>query len=1330
MGRRYLACLIFTVLSGVGSPIHAQGVYHNQRVFVVPTPPSTGSFGKAQDGSGQAGKVVIDGDLKDWDLSGEILTYVVEASMDYQSARTAFMYDNEALYISCRVADPSPMLNQADPAVNPDFGWDGDAFQLRLALDPDLGYPLKIGAYDRNPSDMLVHMTLWNYSGDNKPVLHLKYGMNYHDAHGYHKGVVPADKFEAVYKKWDDGPSTLSAGSGQAKGFTLEYRIPWTTLGAPRPFKGGDLSAAAIQIQWSDATGLHSYGGGWAVDLMSHAGFTYQSTGSWGKMIFAEKGRLPKELTQQGLPPVRKLPLVMDYELPKEQVASVSLFNGKGDLVRNIVAAQSRPAGKVTERWDGLDSAGRVLPPGDYTWKGVYHEPISAKYVLSVSNGGKPSYNTPDGKGAWGGDWGCPSDVCFAGDRGLLVWDGSEAGTGLIGVDAKGAKQWGYRIGGSFVATDGEWVFTYLGMEKQIRAYAVADGKQVNFLRGELWAEHNAMVDGDTKKAAAGKSAESVPKVAGTLCTGLAWMEGKLYVANAAANEIAEYDAKQGKILRRLVVPCAGDLAAAGGGTLLVLANGVVHKLTVADGKLSPFITGHLEQPQGLAVATNGTVFVSNRGKLHNISMFSKDGAFVRSIGKPGSRQMDNPLPASDGNVSPARAGKWDPDTVLNPAGLAVDSKGRLWVMEHDFSPKRVSVWDTTTGKLLDEKFGPAFVSTPICMDPTDPSRVYCQNVEWDVDLEKGTSKPAAVMFEAAPDTPYFWPHMVNAIVFTARNGKQYMHASATGPGVRGHFLWARRGDQFAAVAGIINPWASLSWRAGAKDWQDFAKIPWLFWEDRNGDGVIQQAETRETKMRANGAHSTVDADLNFYGSSMYNVLYWQRLAPKSIQKNGVPLYDDATFMQVDYGKDGYTSDLSVNPADGSVLFYAGSDIKNLDRTELWPISYWSKDGKMRWRYRVGCRWHDMYEFPIPKAGELWGCTRNLGITDGITGYSCYFGQCQLLTTDGVPIGTVMKDARSGETGADQIQCEWFTGQLVKIKNAHSTGSASSPQASSGQGRWYLMGGDQDGRVLEVLGLNSLKRLAGKLTITEAEAKAAGEALADWSSQKAKAQSLVLARSATDAPDWTNVRGVTLEVDLKRGFTVKTAYTATNLLVRYEVRSPFELINSTPEVNMLFKGGNLMDLQLATDPKADPKRDKPVPGDLRVLVSRRDAKPVAVVYRTRVPDLKGEPVVFKSPTGKEVIDRIEVWDDVKLKYEKTEGGFNATVILPLGKLGFTPKPGTTQRLDVGYIFGNETGNTTATRVYWSNHSMTSGVTQDVPNEARLEPAQWGEAVVE
>mgnify|MGYP001619255113 CR=1 FL=1 len=1223
--------------------------------------------------------------------------------MTYQSAKTAMMYDNEALYISSRGADPTPLLNKADPAVNPDFGWDGDAFQFRLCLDPGLGYPLKIGGYDRTTNELLVHMTLWYYTDKKQPVLHLKYGMDYHDAHGYHKGVTPADKFQAVYVPWPDGPST---GSGQGKGFTFEYRIPWSTLGSPRPLKAGDMAASAIQIQWSDATGLHSYGGGWAVDLMAHAGFTYQSTHSWGKSIFAEKGNLPKELTQEGVPPVRKMPLKFDFELPKEQIASVTLINGKGDRVRNIVAAESRPAGKVTESWDGLDDRGKVLPAGDYTWKGAYHDPFQLKHILSVANSGTPSYNTPDGKGAWGGDWGGPADIAFAGERGALVWDGSEAGMGLIGIDAKGRKQWGYRIGGSHIATDGEWVFVYLDMEKQIRAYGMADGKQINFLRGELWAEPNAVSNS-------------------TSCSGLAWQDGKLYVADDVGNVVVVYDARQGKIVQRFEVQVPRSLSSFAK-DLLAVSGGKVVQIRGLDTKpqVLPFIQDHLDNPQDVAVGPDGAVYVSNEGKLHNVSVFDKDGKYVKSIGKAGGRAMTGPVQPV-GNVSPARAGKWDGDTLLNPRGLAVDAHGRLWVMEHDFSPKRVSVWNPATDRLVDEKFGPAFVSTPACMDPADATRVYCQNVEWEIDLAKGTSKPAAIMIEARPDTPYFWPHMVNNIVFTAKNGKQYMHhKSYQGSAVAGQFIWVRRGDHFEAVAGLMGPYAHLTWRPAAKTWEEAAKMPQLIWEDRNGDGVIQKEETRETKMSSQNPHSVVDADLNMYATGMYNELYWQRISPKEIQANGVPLYDDASIVRFNYGErhgGNYTYEFTVNPADGSVLMYAGTDVKLLDQTELWPITYWTKDGQMVWRYRPGCRWHDMYEFPIPKAGELYGCTRNLGITDGITGYSCYFGQCQLLTTDGVTLGTIMKDGRSGEAGPEVVQCEWFTGQLVKIKD----------------GRWFLLGGDQDGRVLEVMGLNSIQRFEGKLTIKAEEVKAAEEALAEWSTLKAKSQSLILAR-CVDKPAWVDIRGVKVDVDAKRSFVAKAAYDRDNLYVRYEVNSPNELVNSTPEIQTPFKGGNCMDIQIATDPNADAKRDKPAPGDVRLLVTRREGPPtgsgqgkaVAVVYRPKVAGFKGEPTVFTSPTGKESFDQIEVWTDVKLDYEKVDGGFNAVVALPLAKLGLTPKPGTIQKMDVGYIFGNETGNITSKRAYWANRSFSSQVTQDIPNESRLEPAQWGGATVE
>lgn len=1243
----------------------AQGTYRNQRLFAVPC----------------SGEVKIDGDLRDWDLSGQILTFVSEATLAFQSAKTAVMYDDEAFYLASEIADPSPMMNRHNPAVNPDFGWDADAFQFRMCLNPQMGYPIKIGrGIEASATDNLVHMLFWYYTDDRRPVLHLKYGMDFHDDPKYPKGIVPAALFEGAYRRWDDG-----------QGYTLEYRIPWSTLGGEQRISAGDLVAGAMQLQWSNPTGDRSVGSGWGVDVLRMAGFSYQTTACWGKIIFTDSGNLPKQLTQEGLPPTRELPLRLPLELPEESVFSLTLINDAGDRVRNIVAAETRPAGAFVESWDGLDDAGRVLPPGDYTWKGVYHEPLRTEYVLSVGNSGEPGYKTLEGTGGWGGDWGNPADVCWSGDVGILSWDGNESGSGIIKVDSEAKKQFGIRYGARYLATDGQWVYAYLPHEKQIRAYTVADGSQANFERGELWAQQNREDE--------------------THCSGLAWQAGKLYAADDETDTIVEYDARQGTILRRFAVPNPTWVAAGTAGELLVISGGLVLKLSLDDSSMRSLVTDHLDQPQAVTVDGSGTIYVSNAGALHNVSVFNSQGKYLRSIGREGGR---------------ATLGEWQQDGMRSPRGMAVDPMGRLWVMEFDFQPKRVSVWNAESGALLEEKFGACYVSTPACMDPTDPTRVYCQNVEWTVDLDEGSWRPAAVMIRPGQDRPWFWPHMTNNIAFTANNGQQYMHARfyasggpQTGSVQHGTYLFVRRGDHFEAVAGAIDPREkNLSWRENLPD-DDPRKLGWLWWEDRDGDGRIDADETRSTKMRPLSHHSQVGTDLSFYTAGMYGALYWQRIVPKQIREDGVPFYDDRMITQVDYVTreearvSTYTHDVTVNPADGSVLMYAGADIKRLDEQEVWPLTYWTKEGELVWRYRQGCRWYHAYELPIPKPGQLWGSTKCIGITDGITGFSSYHGLVHLLTTDGVVIGTLMQDGRSGITGHDEIKAEWFTGQLVKTQDA----------------RWFFLGGDQDGRVLEVFGLNSLERLDGELIITKADSEAASRSLAEWSRERARSKSLVLARTQ-GPPDWINIRGVMGEVDSDRRFTAKMAYDAELLHVRFEVQSPNPLTNRIRETQQLFKGGNCLDLQIATDPNADPNRSRPTSGDLRLLVTRRDMQPLAVLYRPKIANFRGTPSTFTSPTGEESFDSIEILADWTLDYEETERGFNATLTVPLAQLSWQPRPGTTAKMDVGYLFGDKTGSTVSVRSYWSNGGFTAGVTNDVPHESRLEPHEWGTATIE
>ena len=59
------------------------------------------------------------------------------------------------------------------------------------------------------------------------------------------------------------------------------------------------------------------------------------------------------------------------------------------------------------------------------------------------------------------------------------------------------------------------------------------------------------------------------------------------------------------------------------------------------------------------------------------------------------------------------------------------------------------------------------------------------------------------------------------------------------------------------------------------------------------------------------------------------------------------------------------------------------------------------------------------------------------------------------------------------------------------------------------------------------------------------------------------------------------------------------------------------------------------------------------------------------------------------------------------------------------------KPGTKLTMDLGYVFGNAQGaNKAVRRAYLFNNSFSANIVDDIPNESRLEPQEWGEATVE
>jgi hypothetical protein len=162
-----------------------------------------------------------------------------------------------------------------------------------------------------------------------------------------------------------------------------------------------------------------------------------------------------------------------------------------------------------------------------------------------------------------------------------------------------------------------------------------------------------------------------------------------------------------------------------------------------------------------------------------------------------------------------------------------------------------------------------------------------------------------------------------------------------------------------------------------------------------------------------------------------------------------------------------------------------------------------------------------------------------------------------------------------------------------------------------------------------------------------------------------------------------------------------------------------DLLRNSGEVAQApFKTGGALDLMIGTDPKANPKREKALPGDVRLLVTRARGQTLGVLYRAVVPGTT-DPVRFSSPWRTITLDRVE---DVSSEVELADGGEgNFELSIPLGRLGLDPKSGETIRGDLGILRGD--GTQTLQRVYWSNKA--TGITADVPSEAELTPRLWG-----
>jgi len=230
--------------------------------------------------------VRVDGDLTDWDMSRAFKGRCNAPYSDDYHVRGAMMYDEKNLYLAAVVADPAPMRNVVDPALNAEDGWRGGSVQIRLVANRASGWPSNLmgehgyssfGGKDflreLRPEDLderVLHLTMWYFEPRGQACLNVERRM---DFRGY---AVNPPGYQGAFRKLDDG-----------RGYVMEYAVPWEALSIVDRPRAGDVLPATWIVNWSDEGGRSWRGKLVEVQNRSETGWAelFRAV-SWGKVQF------------------------------------------------------------------------------------------------------------------------------------------------------------------------------------------------------------------------------------------------------------------------------------------------------------------------------------------------------------------------------------------------------------------------------------------------------------------------------------------------------------------------------------------------------------------------------------------------------------------------------------------------------------------------------------------------------------------------------------------------------------------------------------------------------------------------------------------------------------------------------------------------------------------------------------------------------------------------------------------------------------------------------------------------------------------------------------
>jgi hypothetical protein len=1261
------------------------------------------------------GKIVIDGRLDDWDLSGtRLMCYDVATMRDRYAAQAALMHDAEHFYVAVQWKDPTPMVNRYEPVVESGQAWKADCVQLRIQ------------------TDRIANVDCWYYTDEERPAMSIAYGIASH---------ARKDDPDAV--SLDDA---LAAGARQTflkdadgKGYTQEIAIPWKLLTRDgHSMKAGETMTCGIELLWGKDSGrdfpVHRFADNVSPKARSGGIFFWVGPDAWGKVMLEPQGnlRLPPQTFKETPAAELRGPIEIAFELPAAGYVTIAIDDDAGNRIRNLVSERWYEAGKHAVPWDGADDGGGLMPVGAYLWKGLVRDALRAEYALSFNNPGQPPWENAARTGAWLSDHTNPTAVAVEGQRVFVTSPATEAGWAPVALDHEGKVLWGSKTAGIAAAVDSGILYCVSDLGAHMLRNEPDKSAPANITVTRLDATTGRYAPFDNPDLPAGGTSADVATYMAPAndvynldtdilnVQGAAARNGQLCISLRRDNVIRVVDGRTSRLIKDIPLEAPAGLAFRAEGGLLAVSDNRVVALDMESGKATPLIGDGLITPRQICAAPDGTLLVSDWASM-NVKRFSSDGQrLLNTIGKDGGRPLL-------GDWSELRGG------LHRPWGVAVDSRNQVWIAEDCDSPRRLSIW-TLDGRLEREFIGPANYSGGGLLDPTDRTRGYYRNMEFRLDYGTGGWEIARVVSgqfgreSLAMPVGTGHPHRI-----LYRDGKTYLVGGGQPAESPRWNIAIRRADgvfQPLAAAGLVGTLAAK----GPAVFQGKDATLRFSWSDADADGLVQMEEVRfaPSKPGRKPEHwgpywgSAINDDLSLvvpattdpYADGGWAI--W-RFPVAGWTSCGAPTYDVAApEIQVPAvaGEGGITAVTSL--ADGTVV------------VNKQPVMAYDGKGRRIWTYPNP----DLVPYtagPL-RPGKLIGPQAFLGRANygGSIGevfmLNGYNGSRFLMTADGLWIGHVGNDYRNGPENMPDVEPK----PGYAIDNVSFGGEAfNGAFTRTADGRSYTTSGHTDARVVEVKGLESIRRISGAVSVTP-ELRAAARTHLDGVIVTAK-KSSDLAITQGEAPtidgdlkEWDVTKGVTWETGVGRRATAALRQDGNKLYLAWKVDDTSPMANAGTDHKLLFKTGDCVDLWLGTDREAAPGRVAPVAGDIRLLFSVMDGRPVAVLYRAVVSGTK-TPLEFRSPAHVTRIDRVEKLPDAEIAIARDVTGYSLEAAVPLATLGLTVSAAEL-RGDIGVILSDAAGSRTSQRSYYYNKA--TNVVMDIPDESAFHVGRWGKVVTE